>query len=297
MSVVAPPSWLKLGSQATWNSSTGTLTVTGQSTIIADPGSAEPIIIASGAAAQLTIDPATPDVDVHLGGVNLSNGAQVVVSQTDVPNGAAVALFEFVNANHSSDHTTIVLGTTTETSDPVFTIDATSKFDLGDNDLIYHTSPSDVDGGAANLLALQNLVATGRDGGVWDGNELTSSVAEAQDSSDGIESTQLGVVDNNDLTTPFSSWTVGSASEPLNGDDIIVKYTYTGDFTLAGEVTNTDVSILALYYDGGASTGNEWAFGDTNGDGLLNNTDVSNLSLDYLDGTGVGGGGTDPYLL
>jgi hypothetical protein len=145
------------------------------------------------------------------------------VTQIDTPNGAAVALGEFVNINHSTDHNTIVLGTTTEAADPVFTIDATSKMDLMDNDLIYHTNPGDVDNGAANLLALQTLVAQGRNGGTWDGNGLTSSVAENQDNSDGIESTQLGVVDNNDLATSFGSWTVGAASEPLNSDDIIVK--------------------------------------------------------------------------
>jgi hypothetical protein len=61
-------------------------------------------------------------------------------------------------------------------------------------------------------------------------------------------------------------------------------------------VTNTDVAILGLYYDNGASAGNEWAFGDTNGDGLLNAQDVANLGLDYGNGTNDPGA-TDSYLL
>ena len=49
------PSWVEPGSAATWNG-TKTLTVTGTAAIIADPGS-EPPIVASGAAAVLTIQP------------------------------------------------------------------------------------------------------------------------------------------------------------------------------------------------------------------------------------------------
>ncbi len=54
------PSWLATGGAATWNAGTKTLTVTGAATIIADPGSDAPKIVASGAAAVLTIGPTAP---------------------------------------------------------------------------------------------------------------------------------------------------------------------------------------------------------------------------------------------
>jgi hypothetical protein len=90
------------------------------------------------------------------------------------------------------------------------------------------------------------------------------------------------------LASPFSSWTVNGLNETLGGNDIIVKYTYTGDFNLQGKVDFSDTSILGLYYDNGASTGNEWAFGDTNGDGLLNFADVSAFGLAFGNGTPIG---------
>jgi hypothetical protein len=51
--------WLSSDSAATWDASSSTLTVTGAATIIADPGSDEPNIVADGSGAQLTIAPTT----------------------------------------------------------------------------------------------------------------------------------------------------------------------------------------------------------------------------------------------
>ncbi|HEX4793731.1 MAG TPA: IPT/TIG domain-containing protein, partial [Humisphaera sp.] len=53
------PAWLAPGSAATW--SAPNLTVTGSATIIADPGADEPIITASGAAAQISVQPTNSD--------------------------------------------------------------------------------------------------------------------------------------------------------------------------------------------------------------------------------------------
>jgi hypothetical protein len=73
-----------------------------------------------------------------------------------------------------------------------------------------------------------------------------------------------------------------------------VKYTYAGDLNLDGRVDDNDVSILGLYYDGGATTSHYWSQGDLFGhDGRIDDNDVSILGLTY--GLGVGnplGGGS-----
>lgn len=101
-----------------------------------------------------------------------------------------------------------------------------------------------------------------------------------------MESVQLAPVLNSDLPTPYAAWTVGSFNESLGANDLIIKYTYTGDFNLDGEVTRADYAVFGGNFDNGASGGNEWAFGDTNGDGLLTHADAANFNTAYLNGTG-----------
>jgi hypothetical protein len=258
----------------------------------------------------VTIDPTltpTAGLDVHIGGVELSNGAGLVFDQLDAPSAADLNNGQYVADNHHANHGVLVLGTYGSAANPVFSVDAISKIDLTDNDLIIHTGSNDTTtapgtvgnsnatGGYDELLAIEAAVAKGRNGGAWNGtNGLTSSVAQAQDNSDGLESVQLGPVINSDLADPYSAWAVGTSSEPLGANDIIVKYTYTGDFNLDGKVDGNDYNILGLYYDGGATTGNEWAFGSTNGSGLIDGNDYNTFSLDYGNGTA---NGNDTVLL
>ena len=75
---VNQPAWLGAGSVALYNSSTHILTVTGAATIIADPGSDQPVIQANGASAVLTINP-TGSLLIHIGGLSLSNGSSATV--------------------------------------------------------------------------------------------------------------------------------------------------------------------------------------------------------------------------
>lgn len=93
------------GSAATWDSSTKTLTVTGAATIIADPGTDEPNIVASGSTAQLTVAPATSPTDVHVGGISLDSGAGLTMAS--------------VGASHGYfNHNVLVLGSLGASADP-----------------------------------------------------------------------------------------------------------------------------------------------------------------------------------
>ncbi|MDR3659722.1 MAG: hypothetical protein P4L86_04815, partial [Mycobacterium sp.] len=174
----ALPAWVAPGSAATWNAGTKTLTVTGAATIIADPGTDSPNIVASGSAAQLTIQPATVG-EVNLGGITLTNGASITVPSVGV-------------GRTHTNHNVIVLDSN-GTTVPTFSIDGTSKFDLVDNDLIIQNGASELSTieGAAN--AARDVAAGGGNGGTWDGtNGLTSSGAAAAAARHRLEYNNLG---------------------------------------------------------------------------------------------------------
>ena len=139
------------------------------------------------------------------------------------------------------------------------------------------------------------MAAVGRNGGAWNGMGLPSTVAKNHDFADGAESVQLAVANNGDLGVSYGTWLGG---ETLGHNDIIVKYTYTGDLNLDGQVNAEDYNLLTNFSDQGTTSQNEWAFGDLNGDGKLNATDYNDF-LNYCYGNGTNGvlGGNDPYTL
>jgi hypothetical protein len=274
---VALPAWLASGSAATWNAGTKTLTVTGAATIIADPGTDSPNIVETTSAAQLSIHPTTADQDIHVGGFALSNGA-------------GIDMVSVGEGRTHSNHNVLVVGTLNGSA-PTFSIDSSSKFNLEDNDLIIHS------GDYASVAALaaigRNVAPGGLLDGTWNGNGLTSSTAASVDASAGFEKVSLAVVRNDQLLFgAFNSWQVGSASETLASEDVIVKYTYTGDFALEGNVGDDAATIFGFSYDGGISHNNTWANGDLNGDGVINSDDATIFGFIY--GNGVSSG--DPVL-
>jgi hypothetical protein len=286
-SIDAIPDWLSPASayNATWNPANNTLTVTGSAVIDADPGSniaisptAEPNIVDSTAGSTVSVTPPTSSpIDIHIGGVELSNGADMVVTS-------------FAAARTATNHSVLVIGAENATTSPTFSIDSSSKLDLEDNDMIIHNG---------NYSATEAMAQVGRNApdtgglldGTWTGNELTSSAAATEDADQGYEEIALAVVENADLPFgQFSSWTVGSASEPLrsDGQDIIVKYTYVGDFTLDGAVDDAAATIMQAYYGGPSPAPSSWAYGDTNGDGTIDDTDATAFQVLY--GNGVTNG-------
>jgi hypothetical protein len=267
----ALPTWLSPSSEATWDGHT--LTVTGSATIIADPGADEPLIVGSGAAAQLTIAPTNGDHIIHVGGVTLTDGASLTMASVGV-------------GRSHTNHDALVVGVLNGAA-PTFSIDSSSKLDLADNDLVVHQ------GDLANLQALasegRNVASGGFLDGTWTGNGLTSSAAASVDASVGFEQNALAVVQNGDLPFgPYSDWQLGLQDEALGSGDILVKYTYTGDFELDGAVDDSAAIALGAFYDNGATTGHSWSDGDTNGDGKIDDTDA--IVLGALFGNGISNG-------
>jgi len=275
------PSWLAPTSSAQWNAANSILTVIGAARIIADPGTAEPMIVGSSSAAQLAIQPTVADVDIHLGGIQLSNGAGIDV--VSVGSGRT-------HANHN----TLVIGVLGAANDPTISVDANSKLNIEDNDLIVHTGTSDANGAneyslVAGLATLGRNPASGGPGepdGQWNGDGLSSSAAAAADAAAGYEKIGLGVVVNSTVAVPFSSWQVGTAAESFGANDIIVKYTYLGDYALEGAVNADNAGILQIEYDGGKTSNHTWATGSSMGNGLADANEAGLFQIQYGLGTG-----------
>jgi hypothetical protein len=301
------PGWLTAtaGAKIVWNQAGETLQVnSGTATIIADPGEAQfnsgagdsPVITVAGIGTSLIVAPTDGSLIVHVGGLSLQSSGTADVSSLGA-------------ARTHSNHRVLVIGKVNQATAPIFSIDNTngslSTLNLEDNDMIVHGGND----GASDLAAVQAAAAIGRNvapggifNGTWTGNGLTSSVAAAVDAAPSVKSEQniLAVELNSDrFLGKLSTWTVGSAGEPLraDGNDVLVKYTYDGDLNLSGAVDDNAVTILGNYYALGVPLTSQtnvltqkkynadYALGDLNGDGLVDNNDVTILGNFYGDGT------------
>ncbi len=274
--VVSLPAWLSSGSVATWSSSDHKLDVTGAATIIADPGADMPVITVESSGtlhvAPTGVGPAGPDTLIHFGGL------------TD--NGSVIA--DSVAGRSATNHLVIEIGAATGAA-PVFAIGTGAKFDLKDNDLIAHKT---------DYSTVFNATTPGRGTGIWDGTTgLMSSTAGALNAGDGggSEYAALAVQLNDwsfNANPDAASFTTGGHTIALNPDtDVIVKYTYVGDYNLDGKVNGLDASILGVGYDDTHSYVLSWGYGDTNRDGWVDGLDASAFGSQYF-----GNGTADSYF-
>lgn len=139
-------------------------------------------------------------------------------------------------------------------------VGASGRLDLTDNVLAV-----DYDG-PSPLNSIVTLINTGRDGGNWTGNGITSSSAAANPVNTGV-----GYAEAGDLG-------IGSiAGQPVDGTTVVVRFTLLGDANLDRSVNIADFSRLASNYNqpGG------WGAGDFNYDGLVGIADFSSLASAY----------------
>lgn len=159
------------------------------------------------------------------------------------------------------------------------TIGASGKLDIGNNALVIPAG-SLINGSAISVTRLRNLLLAGRGGagtglGTWDAPGGIGTSSFHDDGTDAIG--YVWNADPNLLAGQVS--TVNGYS--VSGSDYIVKYTACGDADLNGLVDDTDVAVIGLTYDGGASGGHHWYEGDFNYDGKVDDDDVAILGLTY----------------
>ncbi len=245
------PAWVAPGSLATWDDNTNTLTVTGATTIIADPGADNAIINASGVAAVVTIDPV--DTQIVLSGLNISNSASVVLASVGEDRSPANHRLLIVDANS-------------------FSIDATGTLDLVDNDMVLRNASS-----ATESLVAQ-LIANAAAGMSWTGTGITSSAAALNGT------TALGyALNDGSWIGQFSKFGPGSGAQQADvfADDVLIKYTLQGDADLSGDVNFFDYFYADANYD---QPGTRWVTGDMDYDGSTNFFDYFWIDSNYDNG-------------
>jgi hypothetical protein len=244
VSVTTDPAWLSPRSIATWNTSTHILTVTGAAAIIADPGSDEPIVEASGSAAVITLDPSS-GTDIHLGGLSLTDGASATVTSLG-------------SARTVSNYHLLVIGTSGTT--PTYTIDTTSTLDLADNDMVI------LYGSSSPLSSVSAELTQAYDGGGWDKPGLTSSTARG---SAGVTALGYGEASALGVTT-FDGLALG-------GNAVLVKYTLVGDTQLRGSVGIGDYDTVLSSF----GTAQGWTGGDFHYGGVVGIGDYNSVISNY----------------
>jgi hypothetical protein len=123
--------------------------------------------------------------------------------------------------------------------------------DLADNELV-------VRNGDAN--AVSAVVASGYAGGSWNGTGIQSSVAAAE------SGRALGI--------------------GMQGNDVVVGFTWGGDATMDGSVTIADLGVLAANWQ---ASDRLWFHGDFNYDGSVNIADLGILAGNWQKGPGGSG--------
>jgi parallel beta-helix repeat protein len=159
-------------------------------------------------------------------------------------------------------------------------MDATSTLDLTNNDLILRATAANKDAIHADLQTKITSAQNGVDANFvtnWNGPGITSSAARTSNVAAGFDLTALGVIRNSDLDitagVPGSSHT-SFGGVPVYADDVLVKYTYTGDGNLDGAVTFDDYAAMDSAFFG-LIPNLGWATGDIDFDSAINFDDYS----------------------
>ena len=141
----------------------------------------------------------------------------------------------------------------------------TSKLDLGDNDLIVDATAETRDAVLAAVVEAINAARSANPS--WSGPGITSSTAAGN------------------LVTGLAAVAAGSvtefAGEPVDANDVLVKYTYNGDANLDGTITSDDYfRIDSSFLTQPANPG--YGQGDFNYDGAITSDDYFQIDQAFL---------------
>jgi hypothetical protein len=188
------------------------------------------------------------------------------VTNVAINSGTVTVTYPFAIGSLSLNGGTLQLGygSASETySVSSLTISNGGKLDIGDNELIINFgSNSD-----PKTAILQSL-ASGYNGGNWNGPGIDSSAAAVSKGAYGV-----GFADGTD-----------GVVQGLSNGQIELKYTLNGDANLDGLVNAADFTIVAGNFNRSV-TG--WDQGDFNYDGLVNAADFTDLAANFNQGANL----------
>jgi len=167
-------------------------------------------------------------------------------------------------------------------------IGPTAALDPTDGDLIV-----DYTGGASPFAAVAGYVASGYDGGSWQGAGIRSSAAAGHPQ----HLTAIGIIDNSDTELGIGGL-AAFAGRPVSLEAVLVGYCWYGDANLDGIVDSNDYDRIdtnwILWTQEGRlpEGGFRWAVGDFNYDGTIDSNDYDKIDNAWLlsGGAPVGAG-------
>jgi hypothetical protein len=175
-------------------------------------------------------------------------------------------------------------GTSAATS---LAVNAGGAVDLSDNDLVINYSGSSSLGAASggSYGGVSGLIATGRNGGTWDGFGVRTSQADALS---GL--TSLGAGEASTLISLDPGETAVWSGQVVDDTSVLVRYTYAGDANLDGFISGDDYSAIDFNIATPGASG--WVNGDFNYDGIISGDDYSMIDFNIVaQGAPLGDGG------
>ncbi|HEX4056060.1 MAG TPA: glycosyl hydrolase 53 family protein [Tepidisphaeraceae bacterium] len=221
------------------------LTIAGDTTLTAE----------SGAALQIG-GPVTVDAGQIL--TPAGTGTISYTSTVTVLSGASIT---FANSTHAQGLTIASTGTaaiTGSTGATVLTVDSLSNsgtIDVQNNELIVNYTTS------SPASTIRGELASGYNGGYWNGTGIASSVAAAN------SNYGLGYADGAD-----------GLVAGLSSGQVEIKYTLYGDTNLDGTVNSVDFGNMAANF---GKSGTVWDQGDFDYDGVVNSIDFGLLAANF----------------
>jgi hypothetical protein len=135
------------------------------------------------------------------------------------------------------------------------------KLDLSDNDLIVdYTGPSP-------RATHEDQIRSARNFGTWDGNGITSSVAQANPQ----QATTLGLLEGFEYQSVHGAGTPFSG-QPIDATTVLVKYTWYGDTDFNGFIDGDDYARIDSGFNFGLGG---WINGDSDLSGFIDGDDYA----------------------
>jgi hypothetical protein len=158
------------------------------------------------------------------------------------------------------------------------TITGTGRLDLTNNAFVLDYAGSVPD--PAKLGALASLLATGFDGGLWDGaGGITTSIVAAE-----FAANPAGYQYLTGIGYMPGALTGGSfLGRAVDAGSVVARYTYYGDANLDGIVNGLDYSIIDSGFAAQHNPGfvYSWSNGDFNYDGQIDGSDYALIDTAY----------------
>jgi hypothetical protein len=201
---------------------------------------------------------------VSISGSSLALAASANVKELYLDNSARLAI--------APSTSTRVLRST------ALSIASDSRLDVGNSDVIIdYDSDSYTPMGWWNPSAYNGLtgqVATGSNSGAWDGNGIITSQSAALN---GL--TTVGISEARDALGLTGAQTALFSGQTVDATTVLVKYTYTGDANLDGQIDAADYGIVDNYFQFPGSSG--YFNGDFNFDGVIDAADYGYIDNSF----------------